>query len=37
MAIADTGGMSIFIMEGAKVANKQVAKKPLTIILLNGN
>jgi hypothetical protein len=37
MAIADTGSMSIFIMEGAKVVNKQVAKKPLTINLLNGN
>jgi hypothetical protein len=35
MAIADTGAMSILIMEGADVANKQVAQKPLN--LPNGN
>jgi hypothetical protein len=37
MAIADSGATSIFIMEGAKVANKQVAKKPLTNNLPDGN
>jgi hypothetical protein len=37
MALADTRTMSIFIMEGADVANKQVAQTPLTIHLPNGN
>jgi hypothetical protein len=37
MAIVDTGAMSIFIMEGANMANKQVARKPLTINLPDGN
>ncbi len=36
MAIADTGATLIFIMEGANVAKKQVAQKPLTINLPRG-
>jgi hypothetical protein len=36
-AIADTGATSIFIMEGADVANKCIAVKPLTINLPDGN
>jgi hypothetical protein len=36
-AIADTGATSIFIMEGADVANKRIAVKPLTINLPDGN
>jgi hypothetical protein len=35
-AIADTGAMLIFIMEGADVANKCVATSPLTINLPDG-
>jgi hypothetical protein len=35
-AIADTGAMSIFIMEGVNVVNKQKASKPLTINLSDG-
>ncbi len=35
-AIADTGATSIFIMEGADVANKCVATAPLTINLPDG-
>ena len=37
MVIADMGAMSIFIMRGTNVANKQVAQKLLTIKLPNGN
>jgi hypothetical protein len=37
MAIANTGATSIFIMEGTDMANRQVAQKPLTINLPNGN
>jgi hypothetical protein len=37
MAIADTGATSIFIVEGTDVANKQVALKPLTDNLPDGN
>ncbi len=37
MAIADTGATSIFIMEGAKVTNKQFSKKTLTMNLPDGN
>jgi hypothetical protein len=37
MAIADMGAMSIFIMECADVANRQVAQKPLTIKLPDEN
>jgi hypothetical protein len=36
-AIVDTGATSIFIMEGADVANKCIAVKPLTINLPDGN
>ena len=36
-AIADTGAMSIFIMEGADVANKRNATSPLTINLPDEN
>ncbi len=36
-AIADMGATSIFIMEGADVANKRIAVKLLTIYLLDGN
>jgi hypothetical protein len=36
-AIPDTGATSIFIMEGADVANKRIAVKPLTINLPAGN
>ncbi len=35
-AIADTGSTSIFIMEGADVANKRVATSPLAINFLDG-
>ncbi len=35
-AIADTGATSIFIMEGADVDNKRIAKDPLTINLPDG-
>ena len=35
-AIADTGATSIFIMEGADVDNKCIAKDPLTINLPDG-
>jgi hypothetical protein len=35
-AIADTGTTSIFIMEGAEVDNKRIAKNPLTINLPDG-
>ena len=35
-AIADTGATSIFIIEGADVDNKRIAKDPLTINLPNG-
>ena len=35
-AIANTGATSIFIMEGADVDNKRIAKKPLTINLPDG-
>ncbi len=35
--IADTGAMSIFIMDGVDVNNKQLSKKPLTINLPDGN
>jgi hypothetical protein len=35
-AIADTGAMSIFIMEGAAIDNKRIAVSPLTINLPDG-
>ena len=35
-ASADTGATSIFIIEGADVDNKRIAKDPLTINLPNG-
>ncbi len=35
-AVADTGATSIFIMEGADVANKRVATAPLTINFPDG-
>ncbi len=35
-AIADTGAMSIFIMDGLDMINKHVARKPLTINLPDG-
>ena len=35
-AIADTGAMPIFIMEGAPVNNKHVTQTPLTINLPDG-
>jgi hypothetical protein len=35
-AIADTGATSIFIMEGADVANKCITTSPLTINLPDG-
>ncbi len=35
-AIADTGATSIFVIEGADVANKHVATAPLTINLPDG-
>jgi hypothetical protein len=35
-AIADTGAMPIFIMEGAPIDNKHVTWMPLTINLLDG-
>jgi hypothetical protein len=37
MTIADMGATSIFVMEGANMANRQVAQKPLTIDLPNEN
>jgi hypothetical protein len=37
MAIADMWATSIFIMEGADMANRRVAQKPLQINLLDGN
>jgi hypothetical protein len=37
MAIADRGATSIFIMEGAGMANRRVAQKPITINLPNWN
>ena len=36
LAITDTGTASIFVMEGVNIHNKQPAKKPLTINLLDG-
>ncbi len=36
-AIADTGATSIFIMDGANVANKRVALRPLSINLADGS
>jgi hypothetical protein len=36
-AIVDIGATSIFIMEGADVANKRITVKPLTINLPDGN
>jgi hypothetical protein len=35
-AIADTGGTSIFIMDGVDVENKCIATQPLTINLHDG-
>ena len=35
-AFMDTGATAIFIMEGAPVENKRIAKKPLTINLPDG-
>ncbi len=35
-AIADTGAMSISIMDGVDVVNKRVSPKPLTINMLDG-
>ncbi len=37
MVIADTGAITIFIMEVANVANRRLAQKPLTINLPDGN
>ncbi len=36
LAVADTGAMSIFVMDGVDVENKQVATKPLTVNLPDG-
>ena len=36
LAIADTGTMSIIVMEGVDVKNKQLTKNPLTINLPDG-
>jgi hypothetical protein len=36
LAVADTGAMSIFVMDGVDVENKRVAEKPLTVNLPEG-
>jgi hypothetical protein len=35
-AVADTGTTSIFVMEGLKMSNVKIAKKPLSINLQMG-
>ena len=35
-AIADTGAMSIFIMDGVDIAIKRLSRKPITINLPDG-
>jgi hypothetical protein len=36
LAVADTGAMSIFVMDGVDVENKQLSTKPLTVNLPDG-